>query len=134
LSFYAEEIRKPVNNGGRMSTRIAINGFGRIGRVVFRAALARPDIEVVTVEKTGLTVSDVNAALKTAAESNLAGILGYSEAPLVSSDYNGCPLSSIVDAGTTHVIDNMVKVLSWYDNETGYSHRMVDLAAMIGVH
>jgi glyceraldehyde 3-phosphate dehydrogenase len=87
---------------------------------------------VVTVEKAGLGVSDVNGALKAAAESHLDGILGYSEAPLVSSDYNGCPLSSIVDAQTTHVMDDMVKVLSWYDNETGYSHRMVDLAVMIG--
>ncbi len=87
---------------------------------------------VVTVEKTGITETDVNAALKAASASTLAGILGYSEVPLVSTDYNGCPLSSTVDAPTTYVIDNMVKVLSWYDNETGYSHRMVDLAAMVG--
>ena len=87
---------------------------------------------VVTVEKTGITETDVNEALKAASESTLAGILGYSEIPLVSTDYNGCPLSSTVDAPTTYVIDNMVKVLSWYDNETGYSHRMVDLAAMVG--
>jgi glyceraldehyde 3-phosphate dehydrogenase len=87
---------------------------------------------VVTVEKSGVTVSDVNAALKTASEDNLAGILGYSDLPLVSSDYNGCPLSSIVDGPTTYVVGDMVKVLSWYDNETGYSNRMVDLAAMIG--
>ena len=87
---------------------------------------------VVTVEKTGITETDVNAALKAASESTLSGILGYSETPLVSTDYNGCPLSSTVDAPTTYVIDNMVKVLSWYDNETGYSHRMVDLAAMVG--
>ncbi len=87
---------------------------------------------VVTVEKSGVTVSDVNQALKTAAEETLSGILGYSELPLVSIDYNGSPLSSIVDAPTTYVIDNMVKVLSWYDNEAGYSNRMVDLAAMIG--
>jgi glyceraldehyde 3-phosphate dehydrogenase len=58
--------------------------------------------------------------------------LGYSEVPLVSIDYNGCPLSSIVDGPTTYVLDNMVKVMAWYDNESGYSHRMVDLAAMIG--
>lgn len=87
---------------------------------------------VVTVEKSGVTVSDVNQALKTASEEALSGILGYSELPLVSIDYNGSPLSSIVDAPTTYVVGNMVKVLSWYDNEAGYSNRMVDLAAMIG--
>ncbi len=87
---------------------------------------------VVNVEKSGVTTSDVNEALKEASEGPLKGILGYSELPLVSTDYNGCTLSSTVDAQTTYVIDSMVKVLSWYDNETGYSNRMVDLAAMIG--
>ncbi len=87
---------------------------------------------VVTVEKSGLTVSDVNDALKAAAEGEMKDILGYSEEPLVSSDYNGCPLSSIVDGPNTYVIDNLVKVISWYDNEMGYSTRMVDLMAMIG--
>ncbi len=87
---------------------------------------------VVTVEKQGITVSDVNHALKKASEDSLSGILGYSDAPLVSTDFNGSTLSSIVDAPCTHVIDNMIKVLSWYDNEMGYSSRMVDLAAMIG--
>ncbi|MFP4446167.1 MAG: type I glyceraldehyde-3-phosphate dehydrogenase, partial [Desulfosudaceae bacterium] len=87
---------------------------------------------VVTVEKTGITASDINAALKEASEQELSGILGYSERPLVSIDFKGSPLSSIVDAETTDVVDNMVKVLSWYDNEAGYSHRMVDLAALIG--
>jgi glyceraldehyde 3-phosphate dehydrogenase len=87
---------------------------------------------VATVEKTGVTVADVNAALKRASEGALKGILGYSEAPLVSVDFNGCPLSSIVDAPNTYVVGNMVKVLAWYDNETGYSTRMVDLAAMMG--
>jgi glyceraldehyde 3-phosphate dehydrogenase len=87
---------------------------------------------VVTVDKSGVTVSEVNAALKQASEDSLAGVLGYSEIPLVSIDYNGCPLSSTVDGPTTYVLDNMVKVMAWYDNESGYSHRMVDLAAMIG--
>ena len=87
---------------------------------------------VVNVEKSGVTGSDVNAALKAAAEGELKGILGFSELPLVSTDFNGSTLSSIVDADTTYVIDDMVKVLSWYDNESGYSHRMVDLAAMVG--
>ena len=87
---------------------------------------------VATVDKSGVTVSDINEALRQASEESLSGILGYSESPLVSIDYNGSSLSSIVDAPTTYVVDNMVKVLSWYDNEAGYSHRMVDLAAMVG--
>lgn len=87
---------------------------------------------VATVDKSGVTVSDINEALKQASEESLSGILGYSEAPLVSIDFNGSSLSSIVDAPTTYVVDNMVKVLSWYDNEAGYSHRMVDLAVMVG--
>ncbi len=87
---------------------------------------------VVEVEKSGVTVSDVNDALREAAEGPLSGILDYCDLPLVSSDFNGSAYSSIVDAQTTYVVDKMVKVLSWYDNETGYSRRMVDLAAMIG--
>jgi glyceraldehyde 3-phosphate dehydrogenase len=87
---------------------------------------------VASVEKAGVTVSDVNQALKAASENALAGILGYSEEPLVSCDYNGSPLSSVVDGPTTYVVGDMVKVLSWYDNEAGYSNRMVDLAVMVG--
>ena len=87
---------------------------------------------VATVEKSGITLSEVNSALKSASEGSLSGILGYCEEPLVSCDFNGSTFSSVVDAPTTHVIDNMVKVLAWYDNESGYSHRMVDLAAMVG--
>lgn len=87
---------------------------------------------VVNVEKEGLTQSDVNSVMKEAAETTLSGVMGYSEEPLVSIDYNGCPLSSNVDALSTYVVGNMVKVLSWYDNEMGYSSRMVDVAAMIG--
>ena len=87
---------------------------------------------VVTIEKSGVTVSDVNNALKEASEGPLSGILGFCDLPLVSIDFNGSKLSSTVDAGTTYVVGNMVKVMSWYDNETGYSTRMIDLAAMIG--
>ena len=77
-----------------------------------------------------VTVEEVNAAFKAAAEGELKGILGYSEEPLVSIDYNGCTASSTIDALSTMVMEgNMVKVLSWYDNETGYSNRVVDLAA-----
>ena len=70
-----------------------------------------------------VTAEDVNAALKAAAEGELKGILQYSEEPLVSKDYNGDPHSSSVDGLSTMVMEgNMVKVVSWYDNETGYSH------------
>ncbi len=87
---------------------------------------------VATVGKSGISVDEVNSAVKAAAEGPLSGILGYSDLPLVSSDFNGNPLSSIFDAPTTYTVGSMVKVLSWYDNEAGYSNRMVDLAAMIG--
>jgi glyceraldehyde 3-phosphate dehydrogenase len=79
-----------------------------------------------------VTVTEVNEALKAAAEGDLKGIMGFCELPLVSTDFNGSNLSSIVDSGTTYVVDQMVKVLSWYDNESGYSHRMIDLAALVG--
>jgi len=86
---------------------------------------------VVEVEKE-TAVDTVNAALKKASQGELKGILGYTEEPLVSIDFNGNTLSSIVDASTTAVIEGrMVKVLSWYDNEMGYSARMVDLAKFI---
>ncbi|WP_195574798.1 type I glyceraldehyde-3-phosphate dehydrogenase [Paenibacillus sp. 1001270B_150601_E10] len=86
---------------------------------------------VVELEK-DVTVEEVNAALKAASEGPLKGILNYSEEPLVSSDYNGDPASSTIDALTTMVIGgNLVKVVSWYDNEWGYSNRVVDLAAFI---
>lgn len=79
-----------------------------------------------------VTVAEVNQAFKTASEGALKGILGYCDEPLVSIDFKGNPASSIVDAENTMVIgDSMVKVLSWYDNEWGYSCRLVDLVAYI---
>ncbi|NFL55101.1 type I glyceraldehyde-3-phosphate dehydrogenase [Clostridium botulinum] len=86
---------------------------------------------VFTVKK-DVTVEEINAALKKAAEGELKGILGYSEEPLVSIDYRGDERSSIVDALSTSVIDNrLVKVVSWYDNEYGYSHRLADLTKFV---
>lgn len=82
---------------------------------------------VVQVTTDDVSVEVVNQAMKKASESELKGILGYTDLPLVSKDFNGSALSSIVDASTTDVKGRLVKVLSWYDNEAGYSHRMVDL-------
>ena len=79
-----------------------------------------------------VTVEEVNAAVKAAAETEeLKGILVYSEEPLVSKDIEGDPASSIFDSGLTKVIDNEVKVVSWYDNEWGYSNRLVDLTEYV---
>lgn len=101
-----------------MTLRVATNGFGSIGRTVVRAACKNRNIEI--------------AAIKKASRNSLKGILGISDVPLVSIDYNGNPLSSIVDASCTRVIgDNMVKIISWYDNETGFSHRLIDLLKLI---
>jgi len=90
-----------------------------------------PNVSVVDLVATISKKTDaakVNAALQKASKGALKGILGYSEEPLVSIDYNGNPLSSIVDASCTKVLDgNMVKVLSWYDNESGFSKRVIDL-------
>lgn len=79
------------------------------------------------------TAEEINAVLKKASENELKGILGYNELPLVSKDYNGCPLSSIIDGLSTMMVGpRMAKVVSWYDNEWGYSNRAVDLCALIG--
>ncbi|MCL1898745.1 MAG: type I glyceraldehyde-3-phosphate dehydrogenase [Micrococcales bacterium] len=77
-------------------------------------------------------VAEVNAAMKAAAEGPLKGILGYSEEPLVSTDIVGDPHSSIFDAGLTKVLGDEIKVVAWYDNEWGYSNRMIDLTEYVG--
>ncbi|KAA9017989.1 type I glyceraldehyde-3-phosphate dehydrogenase [Niallia endozanthoxylica] len=89
-------------------------------------------VDLVAELEKEVTAEEVNAALRAAAEGELKGILQYSEEPLVSTDYNGDPHSSSVDALSTMVMEgNMVKVISWYDNETGYSTRVVDLVNYI---
>lgn len=101
----------------------------------FAMRVPTPNVSVVDfVADLGrdVTVDEVNASLKAAAQGPLKGILAYSEEPLVSKDYNGDPHSSIVDALSTMVIEgNMVKVVSWYDNEWGYSSRVVDLVSFV---
>ncbi len=85
------------------------------------------DLTVVLGRK--VTVEEVNAAMKAAAAGPLAGVLAYSEELTVSVDYNGNPHSAIFDATNTMVMDDLVKVMAWYDNEWGFSNRMVDLAS-----
>lgn len=86
-------------------------------------------VDLVAETAETVTAEQVNLALQEAAKNELKGILEYSDLPLVSKDYNGHPASSIVDAMSTKVIDGkMVKVLAWYDNEWGYSNRVLDLA------
>ncbi|MCL2760945.1 MAG: type I glyceraldehyde-3-phosphate dehydrogenase [Desulfuromonadales bacterium] len=85
-------------------------------------------VDLVVTLKKKVDVDKINAAFKKASQGALKGILGFSEEPLVSIDFNGNTLSSIVDASCTKVMDgNMVKVLSWYDNESGFSKRVIDL-------
>jgi len=90
-------------------------------------------VDLVCTVKTPTTAAEINAKFKEAAEGPMKGILGYSEVPLVSIDFKGSSFSSIVDAESTQVMDgNLVKVMSWYDNEWGYSCRIVDLIKMVG--
>jgi glyceraldehyde 3-phosphate dehydrogenase len=89
-------------------------------------------VDLVAETEKVTSVEEVNSALRKAAEGDLRGILGFSEEPLVSTDFNGNALSSIVDGPSTSVMDGtMVKVLAWYDNEWGYSCRVRDLVKFI---
>jgi glyceraldehyde 3-phosphate dehydrogenase len=100
----------------------------------FSLRVPTPVVSVVdlTVEtEKPVTVESVNAALQAAADGPMKGILGFETAPLVSIDFRGNPLSSIVDSPLTKVVGNMVKVLSWYDNEWGYSCRVKDLILFV---
>lgn len=89
-------------------------------------------VDLTVICSRPVTAESVNAAFKKASETKLKGILGYSEEPLVSIDYVGNTHSSIVDGPLTKVIDNLVKVLAWYDNEGAFSERMVELTKYIG--
>jgi glyceraldehyde 3-phosphate dehydrogenase len=95
-----------------------------------------PNVSIVDLTftpKRDTTKEEVNALLKAASEGALKGVLAYSDEPLVSIDYNHNPASSTIDSLETAVIDGkLVRVLSWYDNEWGFSNRMVDTAGVIG--
>lgn len=94
-----------------------------------------PDVSMVDLTvtlKKAATKEEINSAMKEAAETSLKGVLSYEDAPLVSIDFLGNPHSSIFDSLLTNVIGNQAKIVSWYDNEVGFSNRVVDLAQFMG--
>jgi glyceraldehyde 3-phosphate dehydrogenase len=126
----------PTSTGAASAIGLVLpNLKGKLDGLAIR--VPTPNVSLVDLTarlKKKTTVDEVNAAFKKASEiAPLRGILGFTDLPLVSIDFNHCDRSSFIDAGGTRVIDgDFVKVLSWYDNEWGYSCRVVDLAAMMG--
>lgn len=123
----------PTTTGAAKAVSLVIPELeGKLNGFAMRVPTPTVSVVDVTFEvEKSTTAEEVNKMFKEAAEGPMKGILGYSEEPLVSIDYKGDSHSSVVDGLSTMVIDNMVKVVSWYDNEWGYSARVVDLAAMI---
>src|SRR5271165_1438761 len=123
----------PTSTGAAKALKLVIPELaGKLDGFAIR--VPTPNVSVVDltfVSEKPITVESINTAMKTASEGPLKGILGYDTNQLVSSDYKGNPLSSIVDAPLTKVVGNSVKVLSWYDNEWGYSNRIVDLISFL---
>jgi glyceraldehyde-3-phosphate dehydrogenase (NAD(P)) len=124
----------PTTTGAAKAVSLVLPALkGKLNGIALR--VPTPNVSVVDlviqVEKKTF-VEEVNQVLKEAAEGPLKGVLEYSELELVSSDYRGTDVSSIVDASLTMVMDgDMVKVVAWYDNEWGYSQRVVDLAELV---
>ncbi|NJK34106.1 MAG: type I glyceraldehyde-3-phosphate dehydrogenase [Oscillatoriales cyanobacterium SM2_2_1] len=124
----------PTSTGAAKAVALVLPELsGKLNGIAFR--VPTPNVSVVDfvaeVEKSTIA-QEVNEALRAAAEGPMKGILEYSELPLVSIDYRGTDASSIVDASLTMVLGgNLVKVISWYDNEWGYSQRVVDLAEVV---
>ncbi|HZK24015.1 MAG TPA: type I glyceraldehyde-3-phosphate dehydrogenase [Oscillospiraceae bacterium] len=125
----------PTTTGAARAVSLVLPGIqGKIDGFAVRIPTPTVSMVDLTAElNKNVTAAEVNEAFRRAAEGAMAGILGYSEEPLVSVDYQGDSHSSTVDALSTLVVkDNLVKVVSWYDNEWGYACRVIDLAAYIG--
>ena len=124
----------PTSTGAAKAVALVLpNLKGKLNGVALR--VPTPNVSmvdfVVQVEKPTIA-EEINQAFKNAAEGELKGFLGYCDLPLVSSDYKGSDTSSVVDASLTMVLGgDMVKVMAWYDNEWGYSQRVVDLAELV---
>ncbi len=105
---------------------------GRLDGLAMRVPIPDGSLtDLVAILKTETTKEEINAAMKEAADGPMKGVLEYTEDPIVSIDIVGNPHSSIFDAGMTSANGNLVKVVSWYDNEAGYSHRAADLIVRI---
>ena len=123
----------PTSTGAAKALGLVIpESVGKLDGYALRVPVPTGSITDLTLTASrAVTVEEVNAAYKAAAEGPLKGILSYTEDPIVSSDIVGDPHSSIFDAGLTKVIGDQVKVASWYDNEWGYSNRLVDLTEFV---
>ena len=125
----------PTTTGAARATGLVFPEVaGRIDGMSIRVPTADVSIiDLVAELEQDVTAEEVNAAFRAASEGPMSGIMGVSDEPLVSVDYTGDPRSSVIDALSTSVMDGrMVKVLSWYDNEWGYSSRVVDLVRYVG--
>jgi len=106
--------------------------LGKLDGYALRVPIPTGSVTDLTANlKKSATADEINAAMKAAAEGPLKGILKYTDAPIVSSDIVTDPHSSIFDSGLTKVIDDQVKIVSWYDNEWGYSNRLADLIGLV---
>ncbi|PPG90016.1 type I glyceraldehyde-3-phosphate dehydrogenase [Rathayibacter rathayi] len=123
----------PTSTGAAKALGLVIPELvGKLDGYALRVPVPTGSITDLTVElTTPATVEEINAAYKAASEGDLKGILKYTEDPIVSSDIVTDPHSSIFDSGLTKVIGSQVKVASWYDNEWGYSNRLVDVAEFV---
>ena len=129
----AESIVPTTTGAAKAITKIFPEMDGHIGGCGIRVPVPDGSLTDMTfIMDHNLTVAEVNAAFKKAAEGDLKGILNYEVDPIVSSDIIGSPYSSTFDAELTSIIGKMVKIVAWYDNEAGYSNRCVDLIAKIG--
>ena len=125
----------PTSTGAARATGLVLEAMkGKLDGTSLRVPVPDGSItDFVANLKTSATVAEVNEAFRAAAEGNLKGVLEYCDDPIVSSDIGGNPASCVLDSGLTMSLGTMVKVLGWYDNEWGYSNRLVDLALLIGV-
>ena len=125
----------PTSTGAARATGLVLGSMqGRLDGQALRVPVADGSLTDFTgLVSRDVTADEVNDAYRQASQSGpLAGLLDYSDAPLVSTDIVGSPASCTFDSLLTQVIGNMVKVFGWYDNEWGYSHRLVDLALIVG--